>query len=333
MSYKICLLLLGVAAVSLAYSDITMLNCPAQFDVTASNVTTDNAAATIGSVVYGAFQTEAAKKRVKSIVVNGDTKDLSAYISEMMIPYIIFAAVFVGFYLFIVMCCLFDRSCPPCDSIRRDLDNDPYSKRELRAATFFTLLFAAGVLIVCVISFSFIPDMKKNMEMTSCSIYLSIDTAINGDGEWGGFVSLRDKVGNITNLLSAAVTQIQIYFPGDSWLTDTMQSMQNNNINIYKTYQAAKLISPNPDATATAANAGQATPMIDSLFIKTGMGPNGTLNTMVTDIDSGLRTTAILSEQARRIEASANLLTASLNTILNNSQSNQNTLMMYNHQL
>ena len=45
------------------------------------------------------------------------------------------------------------------------------------------------------------------------------------------------------------------------------------------------MITPNPDTTATAANAGQATPLIDSLFIKQGMGPNGTVNTMVTDID------------------------------------------------
>jgi len=133
--------------------------------------------------------------------------------------------------------------------------------------------------------------MRKQIAMTKCSIYLSIDTAINGDGVWGGFISLRDQVGNITNLLSAAVTQIQIYFPGDSWLTDNMQTMQNTNLNIYKTYATSQLITPNPTTTETAANANQATPKIDSVFIKTGMGPNGTVNTMITDIDAQLRTT------------------------------------------
>lgn len=68
--------------------------------------------------------------------------------------------------------------------------------------------------------------------------------------------------------------------------------MRTDNLNIYTTYSSSQLLTPNPDTTATAANAGQATPMIDSVFIKTGMGPNGTANTMVTDIDSGLRTTA-----------------------------------------
>ena len=127
--------------------------------------------------------------------------------------------------------------------------------------------------------------------MTKCSIYLGIDTAIYGDGSWGGFEALRNNVGNITNLLSAAVTQVQTYFPGDTWLADNMQTMKTNNLNIYKTYNASQLITPNPDTTSSAANAGQDTPRIDSRFIKTGMGPNGTANTMVTDIDLGLRTT------------------------------------------
>ena len=75
--------------------------------------------------------------------------------------------------------------------------------------------------------------------------------------------------------------------------------MQTANIDIYNTYSSSQMITPNPDTTATAANAGQSTPLIDSLFIKQGiyiyikvylsytkgMGPNGTANTMVTDID------------------------------------------------
>ncbi len=71
----------------------------------------------------------------------------------------------------------------------------------------------------------------------------------------------------------------------------SMQTMQTANLNIYSTFKSSQLVTPNPDTTATATNAGQGTPMIDSMFIKYGMGPNGTSNTMVTDIDSGFRTT------------------------------------------
>lgn len=128
--------------------------------------------------------------------------------------------------------------------------------------------------------------------MTSCSIYLTFDTAMNGDDTWGGFTNLRDKVGNITNLLSAAVTQIQIYFPGDSWLITSMQLMQTDNFNLYSKYKDMQMITPNPISTATNLNANISVPMIDSLFIKQGLGPNGTTGTMVSDIDSGLRITA-----------------------------------------
>lgn len=130
--------------------------------------------------------------------------------------------------------------------------------------------------------------------MTNCGIYITYDTAINGDGTWGGFTSLRDKIGNITNLLSAAVTQVQIYFPGDAWLVDSMQSMRTDNIDIYSTYKDSRMTTPDPVGTATANNAGQSAPLVDSRFIKTGMGPNGTANRMVTDIDAGFRTTKVV---------------------------------------
>jgi hypothetical protein len=52
-----------------------------------------------------------------------------------------------------------------------------------------------------------------------------------------------------------------------------------------------KYITPNPDTTQTNTAAGLGYPSVDSVFIKTGLGPNGTFNTMVDDIDRGLRTT------------------------------------------
>lgn len=157
----------------------------------------------------------------------------------------------------------------------------------------FTIFFGLGVFVVCMISMSYIPTLRDYSSMASCSIFLSLDTVLNGDGTWGGFVNLRNTVGNITNLLSSANMQINSYFheKDDDWLVETMQKMQTDNLNIYSTFKNSKLITPNPDSTATALNAGQGTPMIDSMFIRYGMGPNGTSNTMVTDIDQGLRTT------------------------------------------
>jgi len=64
MSYRTCLLLLTLLVCSWAYTDIAMLNCPAQFDINLYNTTTDSTVASLGSFVYGAFQTSDSKKRV-----------------------------------------------------------------------------------------------------------------------------------------------------------------------------------------------------------------------------------------------------------------------------
>ena len=130
------------------------------------------------------------------------------------------------------------------------------------------------------------------MTMTDCSIYLALDTAMNGDGSWGGFTNLKDKVVSITNLLPAAVVQIDDFFRGDSWLLASMQAMQTSNLNIHAKYKASQIASPNPTTTATNINANISAPLIDSVFIKQGMGPNGSSNTMATHIDSGLQTTS-----------------------------------------
>jgi hypothetical protein len=64
MSYKILLIALLFIGIGQAYSDLTMLNCPAQFDVAASNITTSNAAATLGAFVYAGFQSPSSQARV-----------------------------------------------------------------------------------------------------------------------------------------------------------------------------------------------------------------------------------------------------------------------------
>ena len=107
MGYKILVLLLVLVGLGSSYSSLTMQNCPAQFNVTSANTTSSTAAANLGSFLYSAFQTPAAKARVQAIVITGNTNDLSTYISEMMVPYIIFGVVYIVFYLIVVALCLF----------------------------------------------------------------------------------------------------------------------------------------------------------------------------------------------------------------------------------
>lgn len=129
--------------------------------------------------------------------------------------------------------------------------------------------------------------MKTNMQNTSCSMYVSLDTALNGktNSEWGGVNGLQNSIANISSLISSTTTQIGLYFTGDDWLKDDMITMRSANLLIYSDNKDAQLITSNPSTTATAISGGFSVPMIDSVFIKTGMGPNGSANVMVTKID------------------------------------------------
>ena len=68
----------------------------------------------MGAFVYGALSSPSNTQQVQSIVVKGDYSALGSLMSSMLSPYLIFASTFLAFYVLTVLCCLFDRSCPPC---------------------------------------------------------------------------------------------------------------------------------------------------------------------------------------------------------------------------
>lgn len=64
MSYKPSWIFVGLLVCVSAYTDVTMLNCPAQFNVSTYNITNDSTLATMGSFVYAAFSSDSSKKKV-----------------------------------------------------------------------------------------------------------------------------------------------------------------------------------------------------------------------------------------------------------------------------
>lgn len=55
---------------------------------------------------------------------------------------------------------------------------------------------------------------------------------MNGDTDngWGGFLSLKNKIGNISSLLDSASTQVTTYISGDDWLVNNIAVMKNKNV-------------------------------------------------------------------------------------------------------
>lgn len=209
-----------------------------------------------------------------------------------MTIYIIILSVFIIIFATSAVCCIFDRSCPP-SALRRDLKKRPYTICQFRIITALTFLFTVGAIVPGFVAFSYIPELKKNMELTKCSIYIVLDAVLNGEKDtgWGGFNNLYGKIQNVTQYLTESLPSMSLYLSGDEWLLDQMNRMKQMNLDIYSHNKDAKLITPNPSTTKTAIDNGFGYPTIESRFISKGMGPNGTANTMVTDIDRGLRTT------------------------------------------
>lgn len=61
MSYKSGWIVLAILVCAAAYTDVTMINCPAQFNISIYNTTSDATAATMGSLVYGSLSSSASK--------------------------------------------------------------------------------------------------------------------------------------------------------------------------------------------------------------------------------------------------------------------------------
>ena len=103
-------------------------------------------------------------------------------------------------------------------------------------------------------------------------------------------------MGNISSLLTTASNEVNNNFKGsdgisdDDWLIEDMEAMKKANLNLYSKNNDSKVTTPNPTTTASTP-VGVALPTVNSVFITTGLGPNGTANTMVTDIDSSIQIT------------------------------------------
>lgn len=145
------------------------------------------------------------------------------------------------------------------------------------------MIFSISIALIVVIAFTTLPGLKTQADYTKCGIYRTLDDSVNGDSVsgWGGITNLKNQLGNISSSLDSAVTSINTYFTNNDWLVTDLSNQQLTNINLYKTYRNNTFSSPDPNSTLD----------INSVFLTTGLGPNGTSNTMVNDIDTALRTT------------------------------------------
>lgn len=141
-------------------TDITLLNCPSQFNISKANITTAQDVSLINTF-YAGFKSNVDNARIENIVVSGDTDDLWVFIKEKITPYAIYAGVVFGVFLMLLYYCLFDKSFPPCQGLRRNPMQKPYSMKQRRCMSYSLLILAAIIFSAGIVSFTAIPLMKS----------------------------------------------------------------------------------------------------------------------------------------------------------------------------
>lgn len=125
----------------------------------------------------------------------------------------------------------------------------------MRCVSLFAVIFSLAILGTAIAAFSFIPQLLNHLQEVKCSIYGTLDVAINGDnGNWGGFTHIKNQVGNISKLLNATNTEITNRFDENGDLTTIMNQMFADNINLYLSNKDAEVVSPAPVPLAANGN-------------------------------------------------------------------------------
>lgn len=147
------------------------------------------------------------------------------------------------------------------------------------------MIFALAITITAVVGFAFFPALQKDIKMTKCALYYSIDVAVNGDLDkgWGGFTQLASQIGNISSQLSTASTAASANISNSDWLMSDFTALKQANINLYTNNNLSTVYSPNP---STASNSPL--PTVVPLFISSGLGPYTQNATMTYDIHQAL---------------------------------------------
>lgn len=166
--------------------------------------------------------------------------------------------------------------------------------------------------------------------MTRCSLYYSLDIALNGDSNtgWGGFLQISSQVGNISSQLITASTAVNAQLSGSDWLLTDMETLRQTNANLFKNNQYSTVYSPNPTETASAISSNSPLPTVTPLFISDGLGPETKNATMTYFINEGLKVTETLSLQGHRVFKAAQLLANSANSIQDNNNINLRSFAM-----
>ena len=70
---------------------------------------------------------ETQKTRVENYIIESNDKEITKIaVNEYIWPYIAIGVLFAISFAIVILCMVFEKSCPPCQSWRRDFAKRPY---------------------------------------------------------------------------------------------------------------------------------------------------------------------------------------------------------------
>lgn len=121
------LLLLSTSVLSL--TTLSTNNCPATFDIATANTTGADLSAAV-DFLYANMYSTSVQAELQAAFNSGDTAKVSETITSLpvLISFAFIAGAFLIMFVIAVCCCIFEKSCPPCKSWKRDFTTRPYEK-------------------------------------------------------------------------------------------------------------------------------------------------------------------------------------------------------------
>ena len=157
---KFALLCLAIAAAN-AVSTLTTANCPDNYDLKATNTSESGYSSAAIKAVYGGIYSASDQAVLQQSFSEGNTGTVYGYATSMsiLLPFILIAVAFGIAFIVAICCCVFEKTCPPCASWKRDFTKNPYDKVELKCTSIFTVVFALAIVVAAAVGLYFSPTL------------------------------------------------------------------------------------------------------------------------------------------------------------------------------
>jgi ABC-type uncharacterized transport system involved in gliding motility auxiliary subunit len=112
---------------ALALTTLSSNNCPSDFDVATANVTGASLSAAV-DFLYKDLYSSSEQAEIQAAFTSGNSTKVSKQVTTLsiLIPFAIIAVAFLVTFVIAACCCIFEKSCPPCKSWKRDFATRPY---------------------------------------------------------------------------------------------------------------------------------------------------------------------------------------------------------------